>query len=634
MGRLCRVSSPLAVLAVLGFAACDGGSAAQAPDAEVLDASSDESEPEPVTLATGVFLPGFRVAGVWHGGGRDVPCTRLGDETTCEVPGVGTATLVGDTPARAGEPARLVISARAESGEIEAVDAVADLDLPGARAWISNGFQSWSQSGALALAPPVDDETLAAALASRGDEEVLRDGRALSWTYTAVGGGADTFEALLDPQTAREAKGWFQVARSPDAPDRVRFRMAVGGDGDVASTGAFRVARRAGAAGTPAVSPFETTDTAERLQPLSGWNSWYELYEAVDEAAVRANAARLAEVVASHRAFVRPHVVVDDGWQRGWGDWRANDKFPNGFEILSADFDVLGLRLGLWLAPLLVAADDPLVTEHPDWLVGDLVYPHAVNGPMRVLDITHPDARAHLLDALRALSAQGVRLFKLDFLFAGTWPGPRHVPMTGMAAYTLFWREVRAALPPDTALVAVGAPPLPTLDFVDAWRVGSDIAVPNFGVSWAFFPSQLRSLAARQPFCLRGQCDADPVLLRVQAPDAVEFGAYTVAAAGGGLFLSDDLRTLDPARLEAGLTPDVLAGAFGAGATPESLFPADAPDGLVSGFSDAIARKSRHVLPVVWRFADGARAAFNVTDTPLEVEGVTVPPHAVRPVPP
>jgi alpha-galactosidase len=631
VGRL-RLALP--VLALIGLGACDAGSAAQAPDAEVLDAAWDEAEPESVTLQSGVFLPGFRVGGQWYGGGRDGDCTSLGGETTCEVSGVGTVTLVGDTPARAGEKSRIVISAQATSGEIEAVEAVADLDLPGANAWISNGFQSWSQSGALALAPPVDAAALDAALTARGDPEVLRDGRALSWTYTAVGGGADTFEALLDPQTAREAKGWFQVSRSPDAPDRVRVRMAVGGDGDAAATGAFLVARRAGAAGTPAVSPFAPGAEAERVPPLSGWNSWYELYEAVDEAAVRDNAARLAEVVAANPAFVHPHVVVDDGWQRGWGDWRHNDKFPNGFERLSADLDAMGFRLGLWLAPLLVAADDPVVTEHPDWLVGDLVYPHAVNGDMRVLDITHPDARAHLLDALRALSVQGVRLFKLDFLFAGTWPGARHVPMTGMAAYTLFWTEVRAALPPDTALVAVGAPPLPTLDFVDAWRVGSDIAVPNFGVSWAFLPSQLRNLAARQPFCLRGQCDADPVLLRVQGPDAVEFGAYTVAAAGGGLFLSDDLRALDPVRLEAGLTRDVLDKAFGAGATPESLFPPDAPDGLVSGFSDAIARKSRHVVPVLWRFADGARAAFNVTDTPLEVEGVTVPPHAVRPVPP
>ena len=622
-------------LVLLSLTACGG--AASSPDIvdlptdaaapDIVDLPADAAAPDAAPSAPPSMLPGFRVAGVWHGGGRDGTCAAALGRVTCTVPGLGHVVLEGSLPTNESIHAGLSLTAALDapgSGPIEAVDAVADLDLPGANAWISNGFQSWSQSGALAIGRPVDDTTLDAALTMRGDGEVLRDGRALSWTYTAIGGGDVTFEAVVDSETSRRAKGWFQVSRAPDG--RVRLRMAAGGDGDVVSQAAFKSMWHTGIG----------ADQAEgRRKPLTGWNSWYELYGDVDETAVRDNAARMAEIAAAHPSLSQdavPTIVIDDGWQQGWGTWIANEKFPDGFTQLSADLAGQGFGLGLWLAPLLVAATDPLVAAHPDWFLPDTTYPHLVHGDMRVLDVTHPEALAHLLDALRALSDQGVRLFKLDFLFVGTWPATRRVPMPAMAAYTQLWAAIRAALPPETTLVAVGAPPLPTLEYVDAWRVGGDIAVPNFGVSFAFLPNQLRSLAARQTFCAARQCDADPILLRGLTQDEVEFGAAVVAAAGGGLFLSDDLRVLPPERLDWGLTPATLSGAVGNGAAPESLFPADPPESLVSGFVDAVGHQSRHVVPTIWRFFD-RRVAFNPADAAIEVEGVAVPPHAVRPLP-
>ena len=607
--------------------------AAAGPDLTSDDAARavDAAVPVAADLSTG--LPGFRVRGAWHGGGRDGVCTRLHDETTCVVAGWGRATLHGAMPAGPGVREHVTVDAVAEGAgadTVEAVEVVTEFALDDATAWISSGFQSWSQSGAVALGEAVEDAALEAALGARGDAEVLRDGRALSWWYTAIGGGASTVEARVDDPTSRVGKGWFQVSR-PAGSTRVRLRMAVGGDGDSAASGGFDVDWHLGAGSSIALSAAPSA----RVPALFGWNSWYELYEAVDEPAVRANAERMAEIIASRPALAdtAARIVIDDGWQRGWGDWQANEKFPEGVAPLAAALAGDGFTLGLWMAPFLVSESDPRVVERPSWFVEGLVFPHLVNGPMRVLDITHPDARSHLLNALLALSAQGVGLFKLDFLFAGTWPGTRHTAMTGMAAYTLFWQSVRDALPPETVLIAVGAPPLPTLDFADAWRVGNDIAVPNFGVAWAFFPNQLRSLAARQPFCARGQCDADPVLLRTQARAQVEFGAWLVAAAGGGLFLSDDLRGLDPGRVEWGLADAVVAGAMGRGATPESLFPTEPPVSLVSGFSDAVARKSRHAVPIVWRFLDGPRVAFNVGDMAVEVEGVAVSPRSVSVLP-
>lgn len=634
MRRVCA----LAVFAL----ACDEEAPARDadPDAAVDALDAIRPEPEPVGPEDDLFLPGFRLDGVWHGGGRDGACTRdpASGDVTCLVSGRGYA-VARESPL-AGTVGRVVeLWAVAEqAGSVEAVDAVGITpQVRDATSWISNGFQSWSQTGAIAIGGAVTDADLAQALEARGDGEVLRDGRALSWWFTAVGGGERSLVASVVEKTAEVNKAWFQVWRGED--ERVRLRMALGGDGDPASEGAFRVFDRD--RGDVAVEPSLLGLRGRAPYPPCGWNSWYELYSAVDEAAVRGNAARLAEIVAAHPVLgleghlpgYHPVIVIDDGWQRAWGDWWANDKFPSGLENLARDLAGEGLDLGLWMAPLLVWDGSELATAHPDWLLPDTVYPHLVEGDMRVLDITHPDAREHLLNQMRALSDAGVRLFKLDFLFAGTWPARRHKPTSGMAAYTLLWKSVREALPEDTTLVAVGAPPLPTLSFADSWRVGADIAIPNFGVAWAFLPNQLRSLAARQIFCSSGQCDPDPMLLRGQDRDQVEFGAWVVAAAGGGLFLSDDLRSLDPERIEWGLGDGRESLALSTGAHPESPFPPDPPESLVSGFADAVARRSRHVVPVTWRFPDGRRVAFNVRDEPVEVEGTTVPPRAARVLP-
>lgn len=69
-------------------------------------------------------------------------------------------------------------------------------------------------------------------------------------------------------------------------------------------------------------------------------------------------------------------VVLDDGWQKAWGDWQVNSKFPMGLTAMAQDAKAQGAEMGLWLAPLLVDADLALVKDHPDWLVAGASYSH------------------------------------------------------------------------------------------------------------------------------------------------------------------------------------------------------------------------------------------------------------------
>ncbi|MCA9546249.1 MAG: hypothetical protein KC613_17715, partial [Myxococcales bacterium] len=183
----------------------------------------------------------------------------------------------------------------------------------------------------------------------------------------------------------------------------------------------------------------------------------------------------------------------------------------------------------------------------------------------------------------------------------------------------------------DVVLLAVGAPGPPSLPFVDAWRVGGDIAVEPLDVSYPFIPNQLRSVAARWPLCRATLCDADPVVLRTLAPHHVAMSAWTVAAAGGALFLSDDLRALPAERYALGLDGGVVPLALsGLPAVPQDLFPVDPPATLTSALTDHLGGGHRQFVPTQWRLQDGRTLWVNSLGESVEIGGAVVPAESVR----
>ncbi len=501
-----------------------------------------------------------------------------------------------------------------------------------ANQWWSQGFQSWSQTGSLALAGKPSLQAEQNALAQRGDLEVVRGGQELSWFGTVIGGGSQSAVALA--LTAERWRPWAQVWHDGPA---VQVLLVSGGAGEQVSYAAGKPAQGEifrlwlGKNLGPALQRFGKALPTRKAVAEVGWNSWYELWDKVDELALRANATAAKALLqpGAAKAGKPLRIVLDDGWQKAWGDWQSNAKFPSGLGKLAADFKADGMEMGLWLAPLLVDADLPLVKDHPDWLVGGAKFDHLMNGEMRVLDVTHPQARAHLQSQLKALRDAGITLLKIDFLFAGTWEGKRQQPVTGMQAYALALDAIREAVGPQTLLLAVGAPPLPSIGRVDAWRFGPDIAVEPFGAAWHFLPGELRTLGVRWPYCHAVLCDADPAVLRDLQPAEVGFGAWTVAAAGGGWWLSDDLRSLPAERQSLGATEDWLKVATsGDPAVPEPVLPAEAPTRLVSALFDHIEQQSRHVLPLRWRLPDGRHLLFNASDAPAKVGATTVAPRS------
>ena len=637
---------PLLALLIASIAAC-GGSVSppvDPPDGQVGDIPEVTPDTEGLTLsAEGVQValgdaslslrPMVRIGGAWIAAEG---CSAEGAALVCSAGEAGTLWLEGRLE-------RLV--ARFEAAAevvVEAIGVEGGLVLPGATGWLSNGFQSWSQSGVLTLSEPVSEEALLVELLKRGDDEILRDGVTHSWWHTAVGGGE--LSLFMGALTSARLKSWAQVYRGEAQALALRCVSGLTGDVVALSVGesvegeAWFVAlgddlAAMGTAYAEALPSYRRS--AEHAAPAeAGWNSWYDLFSHVTEEDVRENAALAAQILSPLLPEGAPplRITVDDGWQRAWGDWTVNEKFPSGLDGLAADLSAQGFAMGVWLAPLLVSVDAPLASAHPEWLVEGAVFPHPVEGEMRVLDVTHPEAAAHLQEVIQTLVGWGYDFLKIDFLFAGTYEGGHHVPVTGMAHYHQAMALIREAAGPETVLLAVASPGIATTAYADGWRVGHDIAYEPIGAHWAFIPNQLRSVAARWPICLAVLCDADPVLMRGLPAEEVSTGGWVVALSGGALFLSDNLPALDEGRWGWGLGDGRVDLALsGRPAIPVAPFDLEPPTYLSAPMTDVFGGgESTHVTPVVWRLQDGGRLAINITDGPLVVEGLTLPERSAR----
>ena len=129
---------------------------------------------------------------------------------------------------------------------------------------------------------------------------------------------------------------------------------------------------------------------------------------------------RLAELGAKVGA---ERFVLDDGWflgrrddTAGLGDWRVDPAvWPQGLAPLVTAVRELGMDFGLWFEPEMVNADSELARAHPEWILapGDRLPLTARH--QQVLNLTIPEARHQVLEAMSALVAElGIAYVKWD----------------------------------------------------------------------------------------------------------------------------------------------------------------------------------------------------------------------------
>jgi len=400
-----------------------------------------------------------------------------------------------------------------------------------------------------------------------------------------------------------------------------------------------------------------------------GWESWYHygLFVTADD--VLANARVLRE-----RYAARPDldlVQIDDGWQRTYGAWWPNERFPDDLGTLVAELRGLGCRAGLWLAPFRVQPDAPgLATDHPDWCLrdadGELVREPRANA--WALDASHPDAREWLRELGAQVREWGFEMVKVDFCYLGALAGVRHDRrVTGIEALRRGFGALVEGLGDGVYVLGCGMPVLPAVGICHANRVGHDLAMPRalhevghpLDEAWTGFAgvrAQARNVAARFAQATRWY-DADPEVVMAWGADGADPAGYSleeartlatmVAVTGGPYLLADDLAALTDMERAVVEHPALLELIGRAPFRPFDLFDrADADDVTQHAFAPSTA------IPRVWATTrDGARvvACFNWSDEPEHVPTPTgmqeaielwtgtragpeleIPPHGVR----
>ncbi|RBY82495.1 alpha-galactosidase [Geodermatophilus sp. TF02-6] len=409
---------------------------------------------------------------------------------------------------------------------------------PGRARVYEHGWQSWSP-----------------ALAYRVGETPLRPGteaaRVMNWRPDTRP-PADAFwgEGLLavDPG---DGSGIHVLAAPPGADPVPSIRADVRGDRVVlAADGAVEHAVDPGPDGLHgALGRWGQTHAARcGLGPLRPaptlWCSWYHYSTDVTEADVEENLDALGEL-----DLAVDVVQLDDGYQAEIGDWLVDSgRFGSLRETIGRIVD-RGLRAGLWIAPFLVSPRSALAREHPQWLVPEATAGVNWGQELRVLDVTHPGAEAHLRTVFTTLRGMGVDFVKADFVYAGAVPGRRaDRTASGQEAYRRGMAVVRESIG-DAYLLGCGAPILPSVGLVDAMRISPDVAVhysPTHG--GAFGPSQWAATAnGRGRAWQHGRLwvnDSDCLVVRPAVERRAEWAAH-VERYGGLRASSDRLRNLD-----------------------------------------------------------------------------------------
>lgn len=212
-------------------------------------------------------------------------------------------------------------------------------------------------------------------------------------------------------------------------------------------------------------------------EPLVGYTSWYRHYENISEELIEKDLKELQEKKLPFRLF-----QIDDGYESHVGDWLRPKKkeFPHGMEPIIKDIQKAGYVPGIWLAPFCVNKDSVLYKEHPDWVLKDKeghpVYMGVNWNGTYALDFHLPEVREYIHKVFDYYKSLGVKLFKLDFLYAVTLV--IHEDETRGELMTKAMEWIRKEL--DGCLIlGCGVPLFPAFFNVDYCRIGMDV-----GLDW------------------------------------------------------------------------------------------------------------------------------------------------------
>lgn len=291
--------------------------------------------------------------------------------------------------------------------------------------------------------------------------------------------------------------------------------------------------------------------------PPVTWCSWYPYRLGVTEDRVVEEARVAAQRL---KPLGLSTMVVDLGWQAQQlpSTFEENEQFARGLKWLADELARLDLDLGVWTAPYTISEFDPVVKEHPEFLICDesgapaayWTWFWAPHGNVYILDLSHPGAQDWLRGKMESLAARGVRYLKADFVgcashgLAKRRHNPRIVSGGGLEGPRIGSEITRRALP-DALLLNCGAPEMPGRGHWPLIYTCSDTGNTGF-LSPQFQEENYRSVACHL-WKNRRWGHLQPSCLCVGLPGTLEEARLRATIAfmtGGQVDIGDTLTTL------------------------------------------------------------------------------------------
>jgi len=216
-------------------------------------------------------------------------------------------------------------------------------------------------------------------------------------------------------------------------------------------------------------------------QPITGWSSWYYYYTKIKPEDIIANTDLIKQ-----RNMQIKLVQLDDGYQKGVGDWlERTPEFRDKMKYIADKITDDGFTPGIWLAPFIADKKSDLVKYHPEYILRNeygkpIVAGYNPSWPGKYyygLDITNPRFQEYLRKVIRTMvHIWGFKYLKLDFLFGGCLRGGTHhdLRLSRAEVLKLGLQIIREEAGEDVILVGCGCPLTPAIGLVDIMRVGPD----------------------------------------------------------------------------------------------------------------------------------------------------------------
>jgi hypothetical protein len=279
--------------------------------------------------------------------------------------------------------------------------------------------------------------------------------------------------------------------------------------------------------------------------PLVGYCSWYQKTQAIMPEDIDRATREFAKwsVPPGGRT-----IQIDDGYQKGPGNWDPHDKFKAAWPGLAGRIAATGSVPGLWVAPTTVHESHPIVKEHPDWLQRLPSGEPAIafrnwGGKTYYLEADHPEVRAFIRELFKRFCGEGWRYFKIDFAYPITSARVAYDRRkTEFQTQRDLFALIRESVGPNVLLNSCSGPVRYVLGQADIVRLGGDIGF-NYGT---MHETLGQSLAWSPTHNVWWQGDPDVFTMRSEGTQlSAEEKRLLTGTIGlfGGTFLTSDFAT-------------------------------------------------------------------------------------------